>query len=739
MAKNLIIVESPTKAKTISKFLDRSYKIESSYGHVRDLPKSQMGVDIAKNFEPHYIIPVKARQKANELKKLAQKSTAIYYATDEDREGEAIAWHLDVIFGHPKNTKRIAFHEITKEAVLAALQHPRLIDEHLVDAQQARRILDRLVGYELSPLLWKKVAKGLSAGRVQSVALRLIVEREREIATFKTQEYWTVEAIFQKAGQNFLAKLGQTPEKKLGKFDIENETQAKEIIKNLDGQDYRVLKVEEKEATRSPHAPFTTSTLQQQANRQLGYSAKQTMMLAQQLYEGIELGSAGAVGLITYMRTDSMNLSDKFLNESADLIKNEFGASYYNGKKFYKTKAKSAQEAHEAIRPTEVVQTPEEVRPYLNPRQFKLYDLIWKRAVASQMAEAKIKNTIVDITNANNYIFRANGSVIAFDGFLKIIPNGTDENILPQLQNDEQLNLDKIEPMQHFTKPPGRYSEAGLVKALEEYGIGRPSTYAPTITTIIARKYADKEENKLKPTDIGMVVNDLLVEHFPKIVDYEFTAKLEEDLDDIANGTKDWRPIIKNFYEPFKKNLMQKEAVLSKKDLTEEQTDEVCEKCQSPMVIKLGRYGKFLACSGYPNCKNTKPINGQGEVEAPELTDEKCEKCGKPMVIKNGRYGKFLACSGYPACKNIKNKEEKTGVNCPDCGLGEIVAKRSRRGKTFYSCNRYPDCKYALWSKPNGEKCPQCDSLLVFAAGNKIKCSNKECSFEKVEASDSNN
>jgi len=729
--KNLIIVESPTKAKTISKFLDKNYKIESSFGHIRDLPKSKMGVDIEHDFEPQYIIPTKARKRVNELKKLAAKAENIYYATDEDREGEAIAWHLDKIFDQPKNSDRIAFHEITKEAVLEALSHPRKIKLSLVDAQQARRVLDRLVGYELSPLLWKKVAKGLSAGRVQSVAVRLIVEREREIEAFKPEEFWIIEGKFAKGDDTFKASLYKTPEKKLGKFDINDEKNAKELVEKLKTQNFQVYKIEEKETVRNPYPPFTTSTLQQQANRLFGFSAKQTMMLAQQLYEGIDIGSEGSIGLITYMRTDSVNLADKFLNEANQYIENKFGKNYTEGKKYYKTKAKSAQEAHEAIRPTAASRDPQSIKQYLDARQYKLYDLIWRRALASQMAQAKLKNTTVDISSDNKYIFRSTGQVITFDGFLKLMPNSAAENLLPQLKEKDALELKKITPSQHFTKPPARYSEAGLVKDLEEYGIGRPSTYAPTIATIIERKYVEKEDKKLKPTDIGRVVNDLLVKHFPKIVDYQFTAQLEKNLDDIAEGEKDWQPIIKDFYQPFKDNIMQKENELSKKDITEEKTDETCEKCGSPMVIKLGRYGKFLACSNYPDCKNTKQLNGNGEKEEPETTDEVCDKCGKPMVIKNGRYGKFLACSGYPDCKNIKNMDKSTGVKCPQCQKGEIVSKRSRRGKTFYACNQYPSCKFALWSKPTGETCPECQSLMVAGKEGTTVCSNKECSNNK--------
>ncbi|KKT03044.1 MAG: topoisomerase protein [Parcubacteria group bacterium GW2011_GWA2_43_17] len=452
-------------------------------------------------------------------------------------------------------------------------------------------------------------------------------------------------------------------------------------------------------------------------------------MLAQQLYEGVDLGDQGSVGLITYMRTDSVNLADKFLNEAQETLTRMFGREYVKTTT-YQTKSKLAQEAHEAIRPTEAERAPENVRPYLEARQFRLYDLIWRRALASQMAPAKFKNTKADILSDNQYIFRASGSVIMFAGYLKLMPNGNGKEILPELNRHDKLNINKIEPIQHFTEPPPRYTEAALIKALEELGIGRPSTYAPTIATIQSRKYVEREEKKLKPTEIGTVVTNLLVEHFPKIVDYKFTARLEDNLDEIAQGEKDWTPIIKDFYQPFKKNLMKKEKEVSKKELTEEATDEVCQKCQSPMVIKLGRFGKFMACSNFPDCRNTKPINENGEIEAEEKVEEKCPKCGKPMVIKHGRFGKFLGCSGYPECKSIKNLEQSTGVQCPECGKGDIVAKKSRRGKTFYACNQYPDCKFALWSKPTGDKCPDCGSLLVFATKNSVNCSNKECKYK---------
>ncbi len=743
--KNLVIVESPTKAKTISKFLGRDYKIESSFGHIRDLPKSKLGVDVDNNFEPQYTIPIKAKKKCNELKKLADKAENIYFATDEDREGEAISWHLVEIFKTPKSkVKRIVFHEITEEAIKEALKNPRTLDLNLVDAQQARRVLDRLVGYQLSPLLWKKVARGLSAGRVQSVAVRLIVEREREIEAFKPQEYWSIESIFspQKTKNEkieFEARLNEIDGKTVDKFEIKNDKQADKILSDLKNAEYEISNIEKKQAKKSPLPPFTTSTLQQAANNRLGFSAKQTMMLAQQLYEGIELGKLGSVGLITYMRTDSLNLADKFLNEAQAYIKDKFGKEYTNGIHKYKAKSKMAQEAHEAIRPTLATNDPESIKEYLNDRQYKLYKLIWQRALASQMSEAILDGTKIDIKAINTpYIFRANGSIIKFDGFLKVYPTATKENILPDLSKKDLLDLISITPNQHFTQPPARYSEATLVKALEEYGIGRPSTYAPTISTIQDRNYVEKEEKRLKPTEIGILVNDLLVKHFEQIVDYQFTANLENDLDQIAEGKIKWQPVIHEFWGPFKKNLEKKEKELDKKEITEESTDEVCEKCKKPMVIKIGRFGKFLACTGYPECKNTKPLDQEGkEQQAPEETGDKCPDCGKPMVKRKGRFGEFIGCSGYPECKYIKKEKSQEFGSCPKCGKGKIVGKRSRRG-FFYACNQYPDCKHALWGRPvieegetESQKCPDCGSILVYAKEDQIKCSNKECKYKK--------
>ena len=787
-SRKLIIVESPTKAKTISRFLGGGYLVESSFGHLRDLPKKKMGIDIANDFKPEYEISEKSKKRANELKRLAKKVDEIILASDEDREGEAIAWHLTQILktgklqgkSKARNTeyknktkhnsqffKRIVFHEITKNAILEALKNPRDLDMNLVDAQQARRILDRLVGYELSPFLWKKIRYGLSAGRVQSVAVRLIVEREEEIRKFKSDEYWSIESEIKKLGnqkspvnsllhkegkiQNlsptkketgggfenkFRAKLVKINGEAIPKLGIKTKDEAEKIKKELEKADYKVEKVSRKEIKRNPLPPFTTSTLQQAANNRLGYSAKQTMMLAQQLYEGIDLGGKRLTGLITYMRTDSLNLSKESLAAAEKYITANFGKEYAE-RRFYKTKSKGAQEAHEAIRPTDPGRDFESVKKYLDDRQYKLYKLIWQRMIASQMASAVSNLTTIDVAAENKasgtskankkYLLRASGSVIKFEGFLKVYPVKSEEVILPEVEEKENMGLIKVLAEQHFTQPPARYTEASLVKKLEEEGIGRPSTYAPTLSTIQDRGYVEKIERKFHPKEIGELVNKLLVEHFPKIVDYKFTAKMEKDLDEIANGKIKWVPVIKNFYQPFKENLMVKEKEISKKDLTEETTNQVCEKCGAPMIIKLGRFGKFLACSNYPDCKNTKQINEKGEVEEPETTDEICDKCGAPMVVKQGRFGKFLGCSKYPDCRNIKPIVKSTGVKCPECGKGEIVEKKSKKGKIFFACDQYPNCKFALWNKPTGNKCPSCGSLMVFGKGGEEVCSNKEC------------
>jgi DNA topoisomerase-1 len=750
---DLIIVESPTKAKTITKFLDNNFTVESSYGHVRDLPKSEMGIDLEHNFAPTYIIPTAAKKNVTKLKKLAAKAEKIILATDEDREGEAIAWHLLEALDIPASkTERIAFHEITKEAIAEALKNPRELDLHLVDAQQARRILDRLVGYELSPFLWKKVARGLSAGRVQSVAVRLIVEKEREILAFKPEEYWDILGKFLTAkNENFEATLNKIGGKTIEKLAIKNKEEADKILTDLNNAKYIVAGVEQKQSKKNPPAPFTTSTLQQAANSILGFSAKQTMMVAQQLYEGTEIAGEGQVGLITYMRTDSLNLSNKFLADAQNYLKNNFDSKYQLAEpRRFKTKSKGAQEAHEAIRPTEAGRDPEALKDSLNPNQYKLYKLIWQRALASQMPEAIVNSASINIDAQNTpYQFRATGQTLIFDGYLKIYPEKISDNVLPTVVEKEEVKLESLNGEQHFTKPPARFSDATLVKQLEEYGIGRPSTYAPTIATIIERNYAERDDaKKLKPTEIAFVVNDLLVAHFPQIVDFRFTAEMENNLDAVAEGEKQWQPVIADFYQPFHENLTAKYEEIDKNTIMpEEKSNEVCDKCGAPMIIKTGRYGKFLACSAFPKCKNIKSLdkNKDGKIDAQDekitaqmeglkekYKNEICDKCGSPMVVRNGRFGMFLACSAYPKCKNIKNMEENkvgTGITCPACNKGEIVQKRSRRG-IFYACNNYPECKNAYSGKPLNEKCPDCGALLMEGKDG-VKCSSKKCEYEK--------
>ena len=734
----LVIVESPTKAKTITRFLDKDYVVESSYGHIRDLPKKNIGVDVEKDFKPTYEIPDKAKKAIAKLKKAAAKADEVILASDEDREGEAIAWHLTKALKlDPKKTKRIVFHEITKKAIAEALKSPRTISQDLVDAQQARRVLDRLVGYKLSPLLWKKVRMGLSAGRVQSVTVRLIVEREREIEKFKPQEYWSIEALLSQKDKDeeFIAKLAKKDGKVIKKLGVKNKKEADQILTDLKDAKYKIVDVRKKERKKSPAPPFITSTLQQEAARKLGFSAKQTMMFAQRLYEGITIDGQ-STGLISYMRTDSYNLSQDALKEARETIVKEYGAKYALDKpRYYKKKSKGAQEAHEAIRPTSPARTPESVKDALEPRQYKLYRLIWQRMIACQMAEAIMDSTAVDI-EADKYLFRANGSVIKFDGFIKVYIEGRDdnkkpiqENILPDLSVDEILKLIKLDPQKHSTEPPARYSDASLIKALEEKGIGRPSTYAPTLSTITTRGYVEKEEKKYHPKDIGVLVNDLLVKHFPNVVDYEFTANMEKDLDAIAEDGKKWVPVIAEFYEPFAKNIKIKEKQLDKKEITEKKTNKKCPECSKPMVIKFGRFGQFYACSGYPDCKKTEPLEEEKKEMAKleEESKEKCEKCGAKMLVKRGRFGTFLACSKYPDCKSTKAIMKSTGVQCPKCNKGEIVEKKSKKGRMFFACDQYPDCKNAMWSKPTGDKCKTCGNLIVFAAKGATKCSDKDC------------
>jgi len=684
---NLIIVESPTKARTIQKFLGKDYSVTSSFGHVRDLPKKELGIDVENNFEPKYVVPLIARKKITPIKKLLGKKAKVILATDEDREGEAISWHLShVLKLDPKTTERIVFHEITKSAIEEALKNPRQIDMDLVDAQQARRILDRLVGYKLSPFLWQKVAKGLSAGRVQSVAVRLIAEREREIKDFKPEEYWSIVATLKK-NREFDAALIKRGDEPIGKLDIKTKENADKILKDLEGAKYEVAAIEKKEAKRNPFPPFTTSTLQQAAWQKLHFSAKLTMSLAQSLYES---------GFITYHRTDSLNISDQALFVAKDFIIKNYGQNYWAGflRKF-KTKSKGAQEAHEAIRPTNPQNSPDTLKDelknskYPGDRLTKLYDLIWRRFVASQMSQAVFDSTTVDVEAVSQspkspkFTFRASGSMMKFHGFLKVYPIKYEEMDLPPLEERDLLEFIKLTPSQHFTQPPGRFSEATLIKELEKNGIGRPSTYAPIISTIQDRNYVQKDEQKkFFPTDIGLTVNDMLVEHFPEIVDIKFTAHVEKDFDEIAEGQQKWQEVIREFYEPFALHLNQK----------------------------------------YEDVKKQKHVA--------EPTDKICPKCGQPLVIRASRFGKFYACSGFPKCRYTENISNSTGFACPKCGQGQINEKRTRRGKIFYACSRWPECDFALWDKPTGQYCPKCNSLLVSGVKNRIKCSNKECDYK---------
>lgn len=738
----LIIVESPTKARTISKFLNKDYRVESSFGHVRDLPAREMGIDIEHDFQPKYVTPLKAKKTVSTLKTAAAKADAVILASDEDREGEAIAWHLaQVLKLDADKTERIVFHEITKPAILQALEKPRHIDQNLVDAQQARRILDRLVGYELSPFLWKKVAKGLSAGRVQSVAIRLIVEREREIQAFKAQEYWTVSARLQGGADltEYEAELFRLNGKNFNKLEISEEI-ADKTKEELESAVCKIIKIEQKNISKNPGAPFTTSTLQQGANRHLGFSAKQTMTVAQKLYEQ---------GYITYMRTDSLNLSPQFLTEAHDYLEKQLGKDYIlSSPRIFKTKGKNAQEAHEAIRPTAAHSSPEILKAKLDHNAYRLYKLIWERSLATQMPAAKLSATTIDTeaacNNGQKHILRANGQILLFDGYLRVYPEKTTEQKLPALKEKEDVKLLAVKTEQHATKPPARYSDASLVKDLEKYGIGRPSTYAPTINTIITRNYVARNQDKrLQPTDIAMVVNDLLVEHFPKIVDYNFTAGMENDLDAVAEGKKPWQPVIADFYQDFHDNLQKKYDNIKKSDIMpEEKSEEICDKCGAPMIIKTGRYGKFLACSGFPDCRNIKKMNGENTAkqEDPALNalQEKyrgsvCDKCGAEMKVRSGKYGPFLACGAYPKCKNIKNISDNGGdgkeIVCPACKTGKIVKKFSKRG-VFYACNNYPDCKNAYWGQPTGDKCPDCGSLLIKDKTGQTVCSDKGCGYQ---------
>lgn len=732
--KSLVIVESPAKSKTIKKILGDSFQIEASFGHIRDLPKKDLGFDVNNNFEPIYeIIPEKKKVVTN-LNQLSKKADKIYIASDPDREGEAIAWHVRQVLKVPdEKICRIEFNEITPKAVKYAVEHPRDIDMDRVKAQQTRQILDKLVGYKLSPVLWKKLGNyNLSAGRVQSVALRMICEREDEIDAFIPQEYWTISAELSKKGDIFTAELSKIKDKAIEK-NIPNEEEALKIVTELEKSDYEVSKVTQRETKRKPTAPFITSTLQRAASSKLGYGVSKTMQIAQKLYEGVEIDS-GSVGLITYMRTDSTRISDDAASMAKDFIINNYGEKYYPEKPNVYVKGKqNVQDAHEAIRPSYPERTPESIKQYLEPEQYKLYKLIWEKFMSSQMANATVANKAVEIS-AGEYTLRVSTSNITFDGFLKLYDDNEDEENkkakMPDLKKGDKLDCKKVNPKQHFTQPPPRFTEASLVKALEEYGIGRPSTYASIITKIQTRKYVEKIEKALTPTLLGKTVSKQLCSQFKDIMDYKFTAGMETKLDKIADKKAVWNKVLRDFYDEFIPTVEEAQKDTSRVVID---TKVNCPNCGKPMVLRSSRYGsQFLGCSGYPECKTMMSLNaledGYQEPQEPEIADEKCEKCNSDMVIKTGPYGKYMECT---KCKNRKSIVKSTGVKCPKCG-GEIVERKSRYGKIFYGCNNYPNCNFALWNEPTGNICPECKSLLVkkvLKKGTFEACSNKECKY----------
>jgi DNA topoisomerase I len=757
MKKNLVIVESPAKAKTINKFLGKKFLVKASMGHVRDLPKSKLGVDLEDDFKPHYIT-IRSRSKIlKELKRLAGSADKIYLAPDPDREGEAIAWHLEHEL-KPKNPNvfRIRFNEITKKAVVQSIEQPLEIDANMVDAQQARRILDRIVGYSLSPLLWKKVRKGLSAGRVQSVAVRLVVNREREIEAFQSKEYWKIEADLEtEAKEGFTALLTQ---KDGAKLELHAEAETQQVVEALKSATYQIGKVDKKEQRRMPSPPFITSKLQQEAANKLRFTGKKTMMVAQQLYEGLDIGMEGPVGLITYMRTDSVRVNDEAQAQVREFITQTYGAEYMPAKPpKYKTK-RQVQDAHEAIRPTYVTDehAPDAIKKHLSPDQFKLYRLIWQRFVASQMSPARFDATAVDV-QAGVYTLRATGSIMKFKGFMSVYieteepttngeaePDSKSDKFLPLLEEQQTVLMQEIRPEQKFTQPPARYNDATLVKALEENNIGRPSTYAPIISTVLARNYIERSNGRFAPAEIGIIINDLLVDNFPEILDIDFTASMENELDEIENGKAKWVAVLKAFYKTFKKTL--DKAQIDMKDIKSEvevKLEETCEKCGEKLTVKWGKHGKFIACSNYPTCKNTKPM-GQDEkgnivVKAEETIEEKCETCGSELQIKYSRFGKFLACSKYPECKFTKSINKEIGLVCPlpDCD-GQVIERRSRRGRMFFGCSKYPKCTFVSWDKPVMEKCPKCEGPYLVhkhskRTGDALVCPVEGCDFKRLD------
>ena len=749
MANNLVILESPGKIGAVKSYLGSNYKVIASIGHVRDLPKSTLGIDTENGFEPHYINIRGKGDLIKELKKEAKSADKIFFATDPDREGEAISWHLAAILGDDaKKAKRISFNEITKSAVKEAIKHPRNIDVNLVNSQQARRILDRIVGYQISPFLWKTIKSGLSAGRVQSVATRIIVEREEEIKKFVPSEYWTITATLKTAkNRNVVAHYYG---KKGKKSKISDKKQADKVLLEIQDGEYSVLEVKNTSKNRAPQPPFITSTMQQEASKKYNFQSQKTMKIAQELYEGINLGAenGGAQGLITYMRTDSLRISSEAQNAAKEYIIEKFGEGYYpSAARIYKSK-NNAQDAHEAIRPSKVALEPAKIKKYLTNDQFKLYKLIWERFLASQMAAAIVDTVVVDFEN-NGHIFRSTGNTIKFQGYMAIygdVENGDnadiesgifEKNKIPTLTKGEMLSCKNIEPAQHFTEPPLRYDEASLIKFLEEMGIGRPSTYTPIITVILARGYVEREGRFLKPTPLGEVITKVMNEHFPDIVDYKFTANMENNLDIIENGSVTMKEVLGEFYEGFKKTLAKANETLGKKEIEVpvEQTDIICELCGSKMVIKNGRFGKFAACPNYPTCKNTKTLTEDGKetVLKKDVVDFKCEICGADMVVRQGKFGDFYACSNYPKCKNTKAKDTKLDLNCPICG-SEIVTKFTKSKKQFYSCSAFPKCKFSTWDIPTNEKCPNCASMMLKKKNkNYSYCVNEKCGYKTEE------
>lgn len=740
--KMLVIVESPAKSKTIKKILGDSYQIEASFGHIRDLPPKVMGFDAETAFEPTFVVIPEKQKVVTKLNEVAKKCDKIYLASDPDREGEAIAWHVREVLKVPESKIfRIEFNEITPKAVKYAVEHPRSVDMALVKAQQTRQILDKLVGFKISPVLWEKLRNyKLSAGRVQSVALRMICEREDEIEAFVPVEYWSIMAELDQKGTIIEAELSKYKDKKI---EIKNEEEAQEIVKFLAAKStkYEVAKITNRESTRKPTAPFITSTLQREASSKLGYGVSKTMQVAQKLYEGMELGTEGAVGLITYMRTDSVRISDDATVAAKDFIINNYGEKYYPAEpnSYIKAGKKNVQDAHEAIRPSYPEKTPQSIKQYLTAEQYKLYKLIWDRFISSQMSNASVANTSVDI-QAGDYTLKVGASKILFDGFLKVYSEEKEENDIedgeqnfdkkniPDFDKGDVLICKKINPKQHFTQPPPRFSEASLVKALEENGIGRPSTYASIITKIQTRKYVEKLEKALVPTLLGRTVCKQLVEHFKDVMNYKFTAGMEDKLDEIAEKKAVWNEVLKEFYGPFIETVNNAKQNMEKVNI---ESDQVCPNCGKVMLVKNSRFGtQFLGCSGYPECKTMMPLSGDQQPE-PEKCDEKCEKCNSEMIIKIGPYGKYMQCTN-DECKNRKRIVVTTGVKCPKCSDGEIVQRKSRFGKIFYGCNKYPDCDFVLWNQPTGDACPKCKALLVkkvLKKGTFIQCSEKACDY----------